>query len=214
MFTGIVTDIGTLTLQQADGSGARLLVTCRMAREGLVPGESVSVSGVCLTVEVCHESAFQVTASPETLRRTSLGRAVNGRRVNLERALRAGDLMGGHLVQGHVDGVSQVRSVQAEGVSRVLSLSAPDEVLPHLVDRGSICVDGVSLTVTGLDARGFQVTLIPATLEQTTLDALAPGDDVNVEADIVSKYLARHVSALQVGKAAERPSDWLAGSED
>ncbi len=209
MFTGIVTEKGSLVTVERTAEGARLRIACRMAGEGLARGESISVSGACLTVEECDGRSFTVTASPETLRKTTLGTCRAGTTVNLERALALGDRMGGHLVQGHVDGVGRVREVRAEGVSRVLTLDAPEAVRPHLVDRGSVAVDGVSLTVTGVQPGSFQVTLIPATLAATTLASLRPGDAVNLEADVISKYVARHLLAAREA-GAEAPAAWLA----
>ncbi|MCZ6832979.1 MAG: riboflavin synthase, partial [Acidobacteria bacterium] len=176
MFTGIITHIGQIAGKEVRGDGATLRIASPMVGDSLARGESVAVAGVCLTVETWDDVAFRVTASPETMRRTRLGHLALGQDVNLERALRAGERMGGHLVQGHVDGLGRVRSVRREGVSRILSLAIPAGLRTHLVDRGSVAVDGVSLTVTAVDAAGFEVTLIPETLRQTTLVELKAGD--------------------------------------
>jgi riboflavin synthase len=209
MFTGIVTDVGRLTGRTQRGAGACLEITCRMASQGLVEGESVAVAGVCLTVETANGSSFQVTATPETLRKTGLGRLPVGGQVNLERALRLDDRMGGHLVQGHVDGTGSVAAVRPEGISRVLRVSVPGELAVHLVDRGSVAVDGVSLTITSVGEGWFEVTLIPLTLANTTLSRLGSGDPVNLEVDIISKYVARHLQAWRTQADPSTPASWL-----
>jgi riboflavin synthase len=210
MFTGIVTDIGHLAPLERIGDSARLTVQCRLAADGIIRGESICVSGVCLTVEASDRSTFTVTASPETLRRTTLGRLAAGGPVNLERALTPESRLGGHLVQGHVDGVGRIRRIRPDGVSRVVSVDVPASILAHVVVRGSVAVDGVSLTVTASDARGLSVTLIPATLETTTLGERRAGDPVNLEADLISKYVARHleVTAPEVA-GRDRVATWL-----
>ncbi|MCZ6649944.1 MAG: riboflavin synthase [Acidobacteria bacterium] len=210
MFTGIITHIGQVAGKEVRGDGATLRIASPMVGDSLARGESVAVAGVCLTVETWDDVAFRVTASPETMRRTRLGHLALGQDVNLERALRAGERMGGHLVQGHVDGLGRVRSVRREGVSRILSLATPAGLRPHLVDRGSVAVDGVSLTVTAVDAAGFEVTLIPETLRQTTLEGLKSGDAVNLEADMVSKYLAHHLRFMSGEQESRQPASWLA----
>jgi len=197
VFTGIVTEVGQLSMLQQGAEGAHLRIACRRTSAVLAVGGSVSVAGVCLTATETGSTGFTATASPETLRRTTLGALVPGALVNLETPLAAADLLGGHIVQGHVDGVGIVRSQRSEGVSVILGIEAPDSVRPHLVDRGSIAVDGVSLTISRLEAPDrFEVTLIPATLAATTLGAARPGDPVNLEADILSKYVARHLAVL------------------
>lgn len=215
MFTGIVTEVGQLSRRTPRGTGASLEITCRMAAQDLVEGESVAVAGVCLTVEASDSRGFQVSASPETLRKTGLGRLPVGGRVNLERALRAEDRMGGHLVQGHVDGTGSVSAVRQEGISRILRMAVPGDLGRYLVDRGSVAVDGVSLTITGVGEGWFEVTLIPQTLENTTLSALGSGDPVNLEVDIISKYVARHLQAWQGADSSSTPESWLsAASKD
>lgn len=210
MFTGIITHIGRIADRDVRHEGATFRIASSMVGDDLARGESVAVAGVCLTVEDRDDLAFRVTASPETLRRTRLGDLVPGRKVNLERALRASDRMGGHLVQGHVDGLGRVRSVRREGVSQILSFAVPDLLRPHLVDRGSVAVDGVSLTVTAVDRAGFAVTLIPETLRETTLVDLKAGDAVNLEADMVSRYLAHHLQFMNGEQKSREPASWLA----
>lgn len=210
MFTGIITHIGCLAGREVQREGATFRIASSMVDDHLARGESIAVAGVCLTVEAWDDIAFRVTASPETLRRTRLGDLAPGGKVNLERALRASDRMGGHLVQGHVDGLGRVRSVRREGVSRVLSFAVPDGLRLHLVDRGSVAVDGVSLTVTAVDTAGFEVTLIPETLRETTLVELKAGDTVNLEADMMSKYLAHHLRFMNGQQDSRDPASWLA----
>lgn len=210
MFTGIISHMGRIAGREVRGDGATLRIASSVVHDSLGRGESLAVAGVCLTVESWDDIAFKVTVSPETLRRTRLGHLAPGQKVNLERALRAGDRMGGHIVQGHVDGLGCVRSVRSEGVSRILSLAAPAGLRPHLVDRGSVAVDGVSLTVTAVDAGGFEVTLIPETLRQTTLVDLKAGDTVNLEADMVSRYLANHLRFMNGEDESGSAASWLA----
>lgn len=201
MFTGIVTEVGKLEAVQRNAEGAGLRIGGPRTSAALLPGASVSVAGVCLTVTDTGGGGFTATASPETLRRTTLGGLDPGARVNLELPLAAAGLLGGHIVQGHVDGLGVVRACRPEGLSVVLGIEAPAEVRPHLVERGSIAVDGVSLTISGLRPAGlFAVTLIPATLAATTLGEARPGVPVNLEADILSKYVAQHLARL--GSAA------------
>lgn len=184
MFTGLIEAMGQL----AERQGAHLRFTCPFAG-ALAPGESVAVSGACLTVEACDASGFSATAVPTTLRRTTLGSLAVGDAVNLERALRADGRLGGHLVQGHVDGVGHLLARTPDLEWELLRFRAPEALLPYLVPRGSIAVDGVSLTVAGREAGGFTVAIIPHTAAATTLGALRPGAAVNLEADVIAKYV-------------------------
>ncbi|MFQ5719841.1 MAG: riboflavin synthase [Acidobacteriota bacterium] len=217
MFSGIVSEIGRVVMVRGGAGATELGIACRLAGEDLAVGESVAVSGTCLTVVGGDGESFQATASLETLGCTTLGRLAVGHAVNLERALRASDRLGGHFVQGHVDGVGRVSSVRPAGVARVVAIESPAMLVPHLVDRGSVAVDGVSLTITSVDASRFEVTLIPATLAATTLGGLRAGATVNLEADILSKYVAAAMAA-RGGLAATRPGptavDWLAAGEE
>lgn len=189
MFTGLIREIGTVT----SFDGGRLTVEATLA-EGASLGDSVAIDGVCLTVVACDGSSLAFDAVPETLARTSLGTLEQGSRVNLEPALRAGEALGGHYVQGHVDGVATVRSVEPEGDGRRVWFDTPAELLRYVVEKGSVAVQGTSLTVAGLDERGFAVALIPHTLQETTLGALEPDDPVNVEVDVLAKYVERLVA--------------------
>jgi riboflavin synthase len=168
--------------------GGRLVVRSTL-QAGL--GDSIAVNGVCLTVVADEDGTLAFDAVPETLARTSLGVLDRGARVNLEPALRAGDALGGHYVQGHVDGVGAVRSVEPEGDGRRMWFDAPAEIGRYVVEKGSIAVQGTSLTVAETDDDGFAVALIPHTLEATTLGTLAPGDRVNLEADVLAKYVEK-----------------------
>jgi riboflavin synthase len=186
MFTGLVAGTGTIR-SLSDG---RLEVDTPLAAE-LSSGDSIAVNGVCLTALDPSPDGFRADVMPETLRRTSLGPLGSGDPVNLELPLRATDRLGGHFVQGHADGTGTVESVRDEGFSRVVRIAAPAELLRYVVEKGSIAVDGVSLTVSAVDEEAFEVSLIPETLERTTLGAAAPGRVVNLEVDVLAKYLEK-----------------------
>ncbi len=192
MFTGIVLELGTVVAFD----GSRLVVAAPATAADAVVGDSVSVAGVCLTVVDTQEEgrlAFDVV--PETLSRTALGGLELGDTLNLEPSLRVGDRLGGHVVQGHVDAVGRVRSVTPEGDSRRIWIDAPPAVLGSCIEKGSIAVDGVSLTVAAFDDDGLEVALIPHTLAVTTLGLLEPGDELNLEADVLGKVVERLVAA-------------------
>jgi len=191
MFTGIVREFGTV--DAFDGS--RLVVAASETAATAAVGDSVAVAGVCLTVVERAEGRLAFDVVPETLGRTALGRLEPGSSVNLESSLRVGDALGGHVVQGHVDAVGSVRSVTPEGDSRRVWVDAPDTVVRYCIEKGSIAVDGVSLTVAAFDDEGFEVALIPHTLAVTTLGGLGPGDEVNLEADVLGKVVERLVAA-------------------
>lgn len=190
MFTGLVQDVGTVVeLVRSDG-GARIGVNTRLAAD-LERGDSVLVNGVCLTAAGLHRDRFDADLSPETLRRSALGALASGDRVNLELPLRVEDRLGGHIVQGHVDAVAEVRTVSGERARLDLRLSVPPTLMRYVVEKGSVAVDGVSLTVTDVDGEGFGVSLIAETLERTTLKDTSPGDRVNLEVDVLAKYLEK-----------------------
>lgn len=189
MFTGLVEEGGSIGAVEPGERGARLTVLARAVLDGLAVGDSVAVNGACLTAVAVDGDGFAVEAVAETLRRTSLGALAPGDRVNLERAMRLGDRLAGHLVQGHVDGVGTVRAVRPEGESAVLEVEAPAPLLRYVVEKGSITVDGVSLTVAQRLADGFTVALIPHTMAVTTLGPQALGRAVNLEVDVVAKYV-------------------------
>ena len=190
MFTGLVAATGTISALERDGDGVRLTVETELARE-LAQGDSVSVNGVCLTARDPDGEAFRADVMAETLRRSSLGPLGEGDAVNLELPLRAGDRLGGHVVQGHVDGTGTVESIEEDGFSRRVRVEAAADLLRYVVEKGSIAVDGVSLTVAEVDDEGFVVALIPETLERTTLGDFAPGRVVNLEVDVLAKYVEK-----------------------
>jgi riboflavin synthase len=199
MFTGIVREIGTVEELERNDGGARLRVRAELAGE-LGEGDSVSVSGACLTVASVAVGAFEADIANQTLSVTTLGELEPGAPVNLEPPLKAGDPLGGHLVQGHVDGTGEVRGIQGDGFARRLRLTVPRELGRFIVERGSVTVDGVSLTVAALADDGFEVSLIPETLERTTLGGLANGERVNLEVDVIARYAERLVQGFEVGK--------------
>jgi riboflavin synthase len=191
MFTGIVREQGRVAALDGGEEGVLLRLDAPATAAGVRVGDSVSVNGACLTAIDVSGGTISFQAVPETMRRTSLGRLVPGAPVNVEPALRAGEPLGGHYVQGHVDGVGRVRSVVAEGEGARVWIDTPPEVLRYCVEKGSVGVEGVSLTVAELDDAGFAVALVPHTLAETTLGALAAGDEVNLEADVLAKYVER-----------------------
>ena len=193
MFTGLVADLGTVTAVDATADGVRLAVQTSLAPE-IAEGDSVAVNGVCLTATSIADGVFSADVMQESLRRSSLGEVVSGSPVNLELPLRASDRLGGHVVQGHVDGVAVVRSVREDGFARVVTFDAPRDLLRYVVEKGSIAVDGVSLTVSAIDDDSFSVSLIPETLERTTLGTAEVGRPVNLEVDVLAKYVEKLVS--------------------
>ena len=193
MFTGLVEDLGTVAAVDATADGVRLTLESRLARE-LGEGDSIAVNGVCLTaVGICGER-FGADVMHETLRRSSLGEVAAGSRVNLELALRADARLGGHMMQGHVDGVGAVSAVRQDGFARIVTIEADPALLRYVVEKGSIAVDGVSLTVARVGDGDFDVSLIPETLERTTLGRAEPGAPVNLEVDILAKYVEKLVT--------------------
>jgi riboflavin synthase alpha subunit len=193
VFTGIIRELGRVAELNGSGDGARLTVEAPATAALTAEGDSVALDGVCLTAVAVVDGRISFEAVPETLRRTTLARLTQGDSVNVEPALRAGDPLGGHYVQGHVDAVGRVRAVADEGDGTRVWVDAPAAVLDYCVEKGSVTVDGVSLTVAAVDDDGFAVALVPHTLEVTTLAALEPGDEVNLEADVLAKYVERLV---------------------
>jgi riboflavin synthase len=191
MFTGIVESKGTLRAASETDTGRHFAIEAADIVEALDIGASVAVSGACLTVVATSNSGFTVELVPETLRRTALGDLVVGDSVNLELAMPAAGRFDGHIVQGHVDGVGLVRSLTDHGDGLRLSVECPPELRKYIVTKGSITIDGVSLTVAGIDEEGFEVALIPHTSAVTTLGSLSPSDRVNLEVDILAKYVER-----------------------
>jgi riboflavin synthase len=193
MFTGLVADLGKVSAVDATADGVTLAVRTRLAEE-IAEGDSVAVNGVCLTATAIAGGEFRAEVMHETLRRSSLAEVATGSDVNLELALRASDRLGGHIVQGHVDGLGAIRSTEEDGFARVVTIAAPAELLRYVVEKGSIAVNGVSLTVVEVTGDAFSVSLIPETLERTTLGAAAPGTPVNLEVDVVAKYVEKLVA--------------------
>ena len=194
MFTGIVREVGRVVEVDAGDAGATLRIAAFETAGRTAVGDSVAIGGVCLTAESVEGETMRFHAVPETLSRSTLGGLQAGDGVNVEPALRAGEPLGGHIVQGHVDGRGSVRAVEQEGDGVRVSFDAPPELLGYLVEKGSVTVDGVSLTVAGLEEDVFAVALIPHTLSVTTLGALAPGAQVNLEVDVLAKYVERLVA--------------------
>jgi riboflavin synthase len=190
MFTGLVEERAVARQVDVRDEGVRLTVETPLAAE-LAEGDSVAVNGVCLTATRVDGSSFSADVMAETLRRSSLGPIGTGDQVNVELPVRAGDRLGGHFVQGHVDGTGRVESVEPEGFARVVRIGCDANLLPYVVEKGSIAVDGVSLTVAEVDDEGFSVSLIPETLERTTLGSAAPGRVVNLEVDVLAKYVEK-----------------------
>lgn len=193
MFTGLVQGLGTVDAVEQTGDGVRLAIATPLARE-LQPGDSVAVNGVCLTAVDPTPERFAADVMHETLRRSSLAAAAPGARVNLELPLRAHDRLGGHVVQGHVDGLGTVAELREDGFARVVRIATAPDLLRYVVEKGSIAVDGVSLTVAAVDDGSFSVSLIPETLERTSLGTAAPGATVNLEVDVLAKYVEKLVA--------------------
>jgi len=192
LFTGLVADLGTVAEVHATNDGIRLAIASALAPK-LAEGDSILVNGVCLTAVGLSAERFGADVMNETLRRSSLAEARAGTRVNLELALAADGRLGGHIVQGHVDGVGAITQARDDGFARVVTIAADPELLRYVVEKGSIAVDGVSLTVARIDDASFDVSLIPETLERTNLGAATPGAPVNLEVDILAKYVEKLV---------------------
>jgi riboflavin synthase len=193
MFTGLVQQMGTVAAVEPGADGVRLTVEAPLAAE-LRPGDSVAVNGVCLTAVEPSAERFAADVMHETLRRSSLAAVEPGARVNLELPLRAHDRLGGHVVQGHVDGLGTVAEVREDGFARLVRIAAAPDLLRYVVEKGSIAIDGVSLTVAAVDDESLTVSLIPETLERTSLGAAAPGRTVNLEVDVLAKYVEKLVT--------------------
>lgn len=198
MFTGIVQAVGTVAALEPKGADVRLQInTGKPLAQGLSPGDSISVSGVCLTAVTCAPETFYADVSGETLQHTILGELNTGDSVNLETALTLDTLLGGHLVTGHVDGIGTMKKRHADGRSERMRIQAPETLSRYIARKGSICVDGVSLTVNEVDGSEFEINIVPFTLEETTLGSFRPGQHVNLEVDIIARYLERLLSGEQ-----------------
>jgi riboflavin synthase len=193
MFTGLIEDQGTVESLDRTADGARLRIATKLAAE-LSLGDSIAVNGCCLTATAVNANSFETEAMNQTLEVTALDNIEEVTKVNLELAMRVGDRLGGHIVQGHVDGIGTVASAEDDGFARRIRVDLPAELLRYVVDKGSITLSGVSLTVAELGETWAEVSLIPETLERTNLGDLAPGDRLNVECDVVAKYVERLMS--------------------
>ena len=199
MFTGIVEEMGSVKSLRRETGAARLTISAITVLTGTVLGESICVNGVCLTVVDLNKNDFSADVAVETLRVTNLGELTIGAKVNLERALQLSARIGGHLVSGHVDAVGRIRERRVEGNGWRIFFDAPDEVLRYVIKKGSIAIDGISLTVADADRTGFSIAMIPHTAKLTTLGFKSAGDSVNLEADIIGKYVERLLSGRVEG---------------
>jgi riboflavin synthase len=190
VFTGLIQDVGTIESVEVNADGARLRIVTSLAGE-IEPGDSVAVNGVCLTAAGVNDASFETEAMNQTLEVTALGGLEAGSRVNLELAMKASDRLGGHIVQGHVDGLGEVSSVEEDGFARRVRCKLDAHLLRYVVNRGSIALDGVSLTVSELGEAWVEVSLIPETLERTNLGEVEPGRKLNVECDVIAKHVER-----------------------
>lgn len=196
MFTGLIQERGQLRERIAQGQGARLVFASPLAQQNLQRGESIAVDGVCLTVEEFSTAGFSMFASLETLERSTLGDLASGTEVNLERALAVGDRLGGHWVTGHVDARGILRRVETQGQAHLIQVSVPESARRLLVEKGSVAVDGISLTVAALTDDGFTAWIIPETWRATTLSRKQMGDPLNIECDLIGKYVFRYLELL------------------
>lgn len=196
MFTGLIQGKGTLLRIERHGPDARMVVQARYAMEALTLGESIAVDGACLTVVSFQGNTFTVDVSAETLSRTTLGRKLPGSRFNLERALQMGDRLGGHLVTGHIDGIGTLHERHHEGRSWRLVFHIPPELDRYVIEKGSVAVNGISLTVNGCGEASFEVNIVPHTLAETTLNELKIGGEVNIETDLLGKYVEKMLKGL------------------
>lgn len=210
MFTGLIEDLGTLRDIRTGTDQARLVVATHLPRAELTLGESIAVNGVCLTVTSFGEGVFTADVSPETLQCTTLGRLARGARVNLERALRLSDRLGGHLVSGHVDGQGQILERRQDGNAWRFRFQVEPAISAFLVPKGSVAVDGISLTVNDVSGDSFSLAIIPLTLAKTTLQDRKVGDQVNLETDLIGKYVARFLQDGSAGKSPGLTMDILA----
>ncbi|MEW6554944.1 MAG: riboflavin synthase [Actinomycetota bacterium] len=210
VFTGIIEEVGRVGGLRMIAQGAAITITCRRVLEGLREGDSIAVNGVCLTATEMGAGSFRADVSQESLERSNLGGLRRGSEVNLERALSLGDRLGGHIVQGHVDGVGNLKAVKGAGESRVLTFSVTREIAVYLVEKGSIAVNGISLTVSGLGEGEFSVAAIPHTIEKTNLKGIKAGDAVNLEVDIIAKYVRRYLErGMPAAVGGTAPGDAL-----
>jgi riboflavin synthase len=202
VFSGLIVALGEVRDVRRQGGGARLELVCTLPGEPVAEGESIAVQGVCLTVVAPNPHGFSADLSPETLSRTTLGAVRKGNPVNLERSLRLDGRLGGHLVMGHVDATTRVAAVRPGQEYRTVRFALPGAIAPEIAEKGSVAVDGVSLTISALGEGWFEVALIPTTLAATTLGSLRPGQEVNLETDVLAKYVRRALGGERPGIAS------------
>lgn len=203
MFTGIIEELGSITAIEHGASCCRMSISAELIMQDIALGDSIAVNGVCLTADAVQKGSFTADVMPQTLRMTSLAKLQRGSRVNLERAMAANGRFGGHMVSGHIDGTGSIKAVQQEGNALLMQIAAQPEIISQLVEKGSVAVDGISLTIAELGAESFTLSLIPHTLQRTVLLDKRPGDIVNLECDIIGKYVRR---LLEQGAAQNRQS--------
>lgn len=204
MFTGIVEELGRLKKIQKGADSARLAIEGAVVLQEVKLGDSIAVNGICLTVTEFNDRFFAVDVMAETLRKTNLAELKPGDPVNLERALRVGDRLGGHIVSGHIDGVGQITGRRREDIALLTEITAPAEVMRYVIKKGSVAIDGISLTVVDRTENSFQVSLIPHTAKMTTLGYKKPGDRVNLESDIIGKYVERLMGLSQPAESGSK----------
>jgi riboflavin synthase len=197
MFTGLIEETGVIESIQPVSWGLSITIRAEKVMNGLGVDDSVAVNGICLTVEKHTSNTFTVTAVQETLNRTSLERAASGDTVNLERAMRLSDRLDGHIVQGHVDGLGQLESIKQTGVGWTLTLKLPDNLMKYVIEKGSIAIDGISLTIASVKSNGIEIAVIPHTYQSTNLKTKKAGDPINIETDLIGKYVERMLGAHQ-----------------
>ena len=210
MFTGIVEEVGRVARIERGAAGARLWISARTVLEGTKIGDSIATNGVCLTVTALDAQAFAADVMAETLRRSSLGQAKPGSRVNLERAMAADGRFGGHIVSGHIDGTGTVAGLRREDNAVWVTVKAAPALLRYIVEKGSIAIDGISLTVAHVDGQGFQVSIIPHTGAETTLLGKQPGDAVNLECDVIGKYVEKLLQPVETPRQSGLTMEFLA----
>ena len=213
MFTGIIEETGTVRAITTQSAGTALCIAADKVTEGTAVGDSIAVNGVCLTVASLSGKQFTADVMPETVRRTSLAQLRPGARVNLERAMTPSGRLGGHIVSGHVDACGQVASIVRDGIAKRVTVALEPALLKYIATKGSVTLDGVSLTVVAVDERSFAVSLIPQTRSATTLDELQPGSPVNVEVDVLARYTERLLTAGAPQKEEKKSGlslEWLA----
>lgn len=205
MFTGLIEGTGTLFRTDRHGPDADMVIKAGFKTGGFALGESIAIDGACLTVVAFQGDIFTANVSAETLARTTLGRKLPGCRLNIERALRFGDRLGGHLVAGHVDGTAVLKNRYPEGRSVRLLFETAPELLRYIIEKGSVAVNGVSLTINGISETGFDVNIVPHTAEQTTIDDLKAGEEVNIETDLIGKYIEKMIRSWGTAMGKGQP---------